>query len=80
MSGTWNHLRQRTCGTEQDLMSFIKKEVEYQGKIEAAGAGREASHFWGTAKGPTVILWDSLDEETRTKSETIIRERRDWVV
>jgi hypothetical protein len=33
----WNHLRQRKGGTEEDLMSFIKKEVEYQGKIEAAG-------------------------------------------
>ena len=96
-------------------MRFIKKEVEYQGKIEAAGycsptwrlqralrdllnatylqgesavtappffdgAGRGVSPFWGTTKGPTVILWDSLDEEGRTKSETIIRERRDWVV
>ena len=38
------------------------------------------SPFWGTAKGPTVILWDSLDEEGRTKSETIIRESQDWVV
>jgi hypothetical protein len=37
MSGTWNHLRQRKCGTEEYLMSFIKKEAEYQGKIEAAG-------------------------------------------
>ena len=115
MSGTWNHLRQRNCGTEEEVMRFIKKEVEYQGKIEAAGycsptwrlpralrdllnatylqgesavtappffdgAGRGVSPFWGTAKGPTVILWDSLDEEGRTKSETIIRERRDWVV
>jgi len=115
MSGTWNHLRQRKGGTEEDLMSFIKKEVEYQGKIEATGycsptwrlqralrgllngtcllgesavtappffdgASRGASPFWGTAKGPTVILWDSLDEEGRKRSETIIRERRDWVV
>ena len=115
MSGTWNHLRQRNCGTEEEVMRFIKKEVEYQGKIEAAGycsptwrlqralrdllnatylqgesavtappffdgAGRGVSPFWGTTKGPTVILWDSLDEEGRTKSETIIRERRDWVV
>ena len=95
-------------------MSFIKKEAEYQDRIEAAGyclptwrvqralrgllnatdlhgesevtappfsdgAGRGVSRFWGTAKGPTVILWDSLDEEGRT-SKTIIRERRDWVV
>ena len=37
MSGTWNHFRQRKGGTEEDLMSFIEKEVEYQGKIEAAG-------------------------------------------
>ena len=37
MSGTWNHLRQRRQSTEVDLMSFIKKEPEYQGKIEAAG-------------------------------------------
>ena len=37
MSGTWNHLRQRNCGTEEEVMRFIKKEVEYQGKIEAAG-------------------------------------------
>jgi hypothetical protein len=80
------------------LMSFVKKEAEYHGKIDAAGycsptwrlqralrdllngtylqgesavtarpffdgPGRGASPFWGKAKGPTVILWDSLDEE-----------------
>jgi hypothetical protein len=37
MSGTWNHLRQRKDGTEEDVLSFIKKETEYQGKIEAVG-------------------------------------------
>jgi hypothetical protein len=37
MSGTCNHLRKKKSGTEEDLMSFIKKEVEYQGKIEISG-------------------------------------------
>jgi hypothetical protein len=37
-------------------------------------------NFWGKRQGPTVFLWESLDEGGREECEKAIRTRRDWVV
>ena len=36
--------------------------------------------FWGQPMGPTVFLWESLDEEGRKACDEVVRTRTDWVV
>ena len=43
-------------------------------------AGRGTVQFWGEARGPTVFLWDGLDEEGRELCADVIHTRKDWVV
>ena len=43
-------------------------------------AGREKAQFWGSEQGPTVFLWDCLDEVGRKEREHVIQTRKDWVV
>ena len=43
-------------------------------------AGRGTVQFWGEAKGPTVFLWDGLDEAGRALCVDVIHTRKDWVV
>ncbi len=43
-------------------------------------AGRGTTRFWGKKQGPTVFLWESLDEEGKEECERVIRKHRDWVV
>jgi hypothetical protein len=42
--------------------------------------GRGTVRFWGNEQGPTVFLWDGLDEEGREECERAIQTRKDWVV
>ena len=43
-------------------------------------AGRGTVQFWGDARGPTVFLWDGLDEAGRELCADVIHTRKDWVV
>ena len=43
-------------------------------------AGRGQTVFWGQPMGPTVFLWESLDEEGRKACDEVVRTRTDWVV
>ncbi len=43
-------------------------------------AGRGTTKFWGKKQGPTVFLWESLDEGGREECERAIRTHKDWVV
>ena len=43
-------------------------------------AGRGTTNFWGKKQGPTVFLWESLDEGGREECEKAIRTHKDWVV
>jgi ribonuclease HI len=43
-------------------------------------AGRGQTSFWGKPSGPTVFLWESLDEEGKRACEEAVRSRKDWVV
>ena len=45
-----------------------------------ANAGRGKEVFWGSSDGPTVFLWESLDEDGRKECERVMSERRDWIV
>ena len=97
MSGAYNHVRSKRGKDERSMAMFIRKEVEHQERLEAAGylsptwrvlralqsllsatqlqgesavaappffpnAGRGTVRFWGNEQGPTVFLWDGLDE------------------
>ena len=98
MSSAYNHVRSQRGKDERSVAMFIRKEVEHQDRLEAAGyrsptwrvlralqsllsatqlqgesavvappffpnAGRGTVRFWGNEQGPTVFLWDGLDEE-----------------
>ena len=41
---------------------------------------RETTKFWGKKQGPTVFLWESLDEGGREECERAIRTHKDWVM
>jgi hypothetical protein len=43
-------------------------------------AGRGIVWFWGNEQGPTVFLWDDLDEKGQEECERTIQTRNDWVV
>ena len=96
------------------MAMFIRKEVEHQDRLEAAGyrspscrvlralqslsatqlqgesavaappffpnAGRGTVRFWGNEQGPTVLLWDGLDEEERKECERTIQTLKNLVV
>jgi hypothetical protein len=40
-------------------------------------AGRGIVRFWENEQGPTVFLWDGLDEEGREECERTIQTRKD---
>ena len=96
-------------------MTFIRRKVEHQDRLEATGyrsptwkilralqplllaaqlqgesavtvppffpcAGRGTTRFWGNSQGPTVFLWEGLDEEGREECELVVRTHKDWVV
>jgi hypothetical protein len=76
-SPTWRLLR-----ALQSLLSA----VQLQGESSATAppfffsAGRGTTKFWGKEQGPTVFLWESLDEGGREDCERAIRTHKDWVV
>ena len=107
MSSTYNHVRSKRGKDERGMAMFIRKEVEHQERLEAAGyrsptwrvlralqsllsatqlqaesavaappffsnAGRGTVRFWGNEQGPTVYLWDGLDEEGPERMRTSI--------
>jgi hypothetical protein len=115
MSSAYNHVRSKRGKDERSMSMFIRKEVEHQERLEAAGyrsptwrvlralqsllsatqlqgesavaappffpnAVRGTVRFWGNEQGPTVYLWDGLDEKGRKECERTIRTRKDWVV
>ena len=43
-------------------------------------AGRGTVRFWGNEQGPTVLLWDGLDEEERKECERTIQTLKNLVV
>ena len=43
-------------------------------------AGRGTVRFWGHEQGPTIFLWDDLDEEGREECERAIKTLKDWIV
>ena len=76
-SPTWRVLR-----ALQSLLSA----TQLQGESAVAAppffpnAGRGTVRFWGNEQGPTVFLWDGLDEKGREECERTIQTRKDWVV
>ena len=115
MSSTYNHVRSKRGTDERSMAMFIRKEVDHQERLEAAGyrsptwrvlralqsllsatqlqgesavaappffpnAGRGTVRFWGNEQGPTVFLWDGLDEEGREECERTIQTLKDLVV
>jgi hypothetical protein len=42
--------------------------------------GRGDTVFWGKGEGPTVFLWESLDESGKRECEQVMNTRQDWVV
>jgi hypothetical protein len=112
MSSAYNHVRSKRGEDERSMAMFIRKEVEHQERLEAAGyrsptwtvlralqsllsdtqlqgesavaappffpnASRGTIRFWGNwnEQGPTVYLWDGLDEEGREECERTIQTR-----
>ena len=78
-SSTWIVLR-----ALQSLQSAQQLQGESAVLVTASpffqSAGREKAQFWGSEQGPTVFLWDCLDEVGRKEGERIIQTQKDWVV
>jgi hypothetical protein len=76
-SPTWRLLR-----ALQSLFSAVQLQGESVVTVTPffPSAGRDATRFWGKKQGPTIFLWESLDEEGREECERVIRTHRDWVV
>jgi hypothetical protein len=76
-SPTWRLLR-----ALQSLLSAV--QLQGESAVTAPpffpSAGRGTTNFWGKKQGPTVFLWESLDEGGREECEKAIRTHRDWVV
>ncbi len=80
-SPTWRLLR-----ALQSLLSAV--QLQGESAVTAPpffpSAGRGTTKFWGKMQGPTVFLWESLDEGGREVSqeecERAIRTHKDWVV
>jgi hypothetical protein len=76
-SPTWRLLR-----ALQSLLSAV--QLQGESAVTAPpffpSAGRGTTKFWGKRQGPTVFLWESLDEGGREECEKAIRTHRDWVV
>ena len=68
------------------LLQSLLSAVQLQGESAVTAplffpsAGRGTTKFWGKRQGPTVFLWESLDEGGREECEKAIHMRRDWVV
>ena len=74
-SPTWRALR-----AIQALLSATQLQGESAAPPFFPNAGRGIDRFWGNKQGPTVFLWDGLDEEGREECERAIQTRKDWVV
>ena len=76
-SPTWRLLR-----ALQSLLSAV--QLQGESAVTATpffpSAGRGTTKFWGKRQGPTVFLWESLDEGGREECERAIRTHKDWVV
>jgi ribonuclease HI len=76
-SPTWRLLR-----ALQSLLSAV--QLQGESAVTAPpffpSAGRGTTNFWGKRQGPTVFLWEGLDEGGREECEKAIRTGRDWVV
>jgi hypothetical protein len=76
-SPTWRVLR---------ALHSLLSATQLQGESAVAAppffpnAGTGTVRFWGDEQGPTVYLWDGLDEEGREECERTIQTRKDWVV
>jgi hypothetical protein len=76
-SPTWRLLR---------ALQSLLPAVQLQGESAVTAppffpsAGRGTTKFWGKRQGPTVFLWESLDEGGREECERAIRRHKDWVV
>ena len=76
-SPTWKVLR-----SLQSLLSEtqLKGESAVMALPFFPNAGRGTVRFWGNEQGPTVFLWDGLDEEGREECERAIQTRKDGAV
>jgi hypothetical protein len=76
-SPTWSLMR-----ALQSLLSAV--QLQGESAVTAPpffpSTGRGTTKFWGKRQGPTVFLWESLDEGGREECEKAIHMRRDWVV
>jgi len=92
MSSIYNHLRQgRDMGYRSPTWRLLRalqsllSAVQLQGESAVTAtpffpsAGRGTMKFWGKEQGPTVFLWESLDEGGREECERAIRTHKDWV-
>ena len=75
-SPTWRLLR-----ALQSLLSAV--QLQGESAVTAPpffpSAGRGTTKFWGKMQGPTVLLWESLDEGGREECERTICTHKDWV-
>ena len=73
-SPTWKLLR-----ALQSLLSAV--QLQGESAVTAPpffpSAGRGTTKFWGKKQGPTVFLWESLDEGGREECERSIRTHKD---
>ena len=76
-SPTWRMLR-----AQQSLLSAtqLPGESAVAAPLLFPNADRGSIRCWGKEQGPTVFLWDGLDEEGREECERAIQTRKDWVV
>jgi hypothetical protein len=72
-SPTWRLLR-----ALQSLLSAV--QLQGESAVTAppffSSVGRGTTNFWGKKQGPTVFLWESLDEGGREECEKAIRTRK----
>jgi hypothetical protein len=75
-SPTWRVLRSQSL--------LLATQLQGESAVAAPpffpNAGRGTARFWGNEQGPTVFLWDGLDEKGREECERTIQTRKDWVV
>ena len=67
-------------------LQSINKATTVQGESAVAAppffqtAGRGQTKFWGNTEGPTVFLWEGLDDDGRAWCRKTTQTRKDWVV
>ena len=71
-SPTWRALR-----AIQALLSATQLQGESAAPPFFPNAGRGIDRFWGNKQGPTVFLWDGLDEKGREECEHTTQTRKD---